>query len=372
MTAAPLVVAFPARGARDWDGRRAWGRDAHLVQAIGRCAGACAPPPVAVLRTRAHRRAGVRTGSLGGTAVRIVSHPVEVPGWTRRRLPAALASRLAARVPSAIPEAEYGIVLCCDLLRHDAALRLASGRGWPLVTDLMDDWRRHESMPAWRRWLEEDLFPRLPADGHLLTSVTARAAAFRPALVVPNAGHHEGDPECRPAPGPTRPVAAFVGTIHPRLDADAMSGLVRALPGWDVVAVGPVMDAGTAARLVAGGVRLEPWWDLADIDRRATVVVTPYAATALAASGDPLKVYEATARGVPCVSTMGVQRPPEVGLDVVDVGGLPDAVLAARRLDRREVARAARATGSWEDRARMILEALPSVRPAAPVAVPAP
>lgn len=369
MTAAPLVVAFPARNARDWDGRRAWGRDAHLLQALGRCAGAGAPSPVAVLRTRPGARGGPRAMALGDVPVRVAPHPVEVPGWTRRRAPARLAASLGRwRMPT-VPDAERGVILCCDLLRHDAAERLAAARGWPLVTDLMDDWRRHESMPAWHRWLEEDLFPRLPADGHLLTSVTARAAAPRPALVVPNAGHHEGEPEHDPAPGPSRPVAAFVGTIHPRLDAAAMSALVRALPGWDVVAAGPVMDAGVAARLVEGGVRLEPWWDLREIDRRATVVVAPYASTALAATGDPLKVYEATARGVPCVSTMGVERAPETGLVVAGAEGFPDAVLDARALDRREVVRAARATGSWEDRARRILDALASPRAGAPAAV---
>jgi hypothetical protein len=363
MTSRHLVVAFPARSSRDWRGRTAWGRDAHLLEAAMRHLGPHSQL-VAVVRTPVGRGRGPGEVVLGEIRGRAVTHRFEVPGWSRRRLSAAVTRRLGARLP-AVPAAPEGLVLCFDPLRHEAAVRLARSRGWQLVTDLMDDWREHASIPGWHGHLARRVYPAMPARGDLLTSVTALAAEPRPALIVPNAGHHEDAPPHAPSERPARPVAAFVGTVHPRLDAGMLIELRRRLTGWDVVAAGPVMDRAVAARLVAGGVRLEAWWEMAEVDRRATVVVCPYVRTRFTLSGDPLKVYESTARGVPCVSTIPVGVPPETGLVVAgDAEAFADAVHAARLLDRTDVARAARATGSWEDRARAVLDAVESQRPA--------
>jgi hypothetical protein len=363
MSPISLVVAVPARGSRDWRGRSAWGRDAHLMQALMHRLDP-GSELVMLLRTRRGGRARRSSLMVGGVRATTIPHSLEIPGWTRRRIPAALARRWASRTPGGVPDSESGLVVCFDLMRHEAAWRLARERGWPLVTDLMDDWRRHDSMPAWHRHLEETVFPRIGAHG-VLTSATALAASPHPALVVPNAGFHEWDPASTPRTGPARPVAAFLGTIHKRIDCELLVQLRRDLPDWDVVAAGPVMDADVARRLTAGGVRLEPWWEMADIDSRATVAIAPYVRSHFTFSGDPLKVYEATARGVPCVTTIPVNAPPAVGLSVVDPAGFTDAVLAARGTDRSEVMRAARATGSWEDRATMILGALSDPLPVA-------
>jgi glycosyltransferase involved in cell wall biosynthesis len=257
-----------------------------------------------------------------------------------------------------VPRTDEGLVVCFDLLRFEAAEHLARDRDWPLVTDLMDDWRHHDSMPAWHDHLTERVYPRLTGFGNLLTSATRLAAAPLPALVVPNAGFHADQPPPPPRPGPTRPVAAFLGTVHPRIDADLLIGIGRALTDWDVVVAGPVMDRDLARRLRTAGIRMEPWWDMSEIDRRATVVIAPYARTDFTRSGDPLKVYEATARGVPCVSTIPVNAPPDTGLTVADPADFAEAVLTARGADRTAVHEAAGATGSWEDRAAMILQAL--------------
>lgn len=364
MSRIPLVVAVPARNSRDWRGRGAWGRDAHLMQAIMHRLGH-GSELVMLLRTRWGGRTERSTMILGGVRAATIAHPLEVPGWTRRRLPAAIARRAAQRVPGGVPASTAGVVVCFDLLRYEAAWNLARERDWPLVTDLMDDWRSHGSMPAWHDHLTNRVFPRLGERGNLLTSVTALAAAPHAALVVPNAGHHEWEAAPTPRPGPARPMAAFLGTIHQRIDVDLLLRLRRELTGWDVVAGGPVMDPELARRLSGGGVRIDPWWPMAEIDRRATVAIAPYVRTPFTFTGDPLKVYEVTARGVPCVSTLPVNLPPATGLIVADPIDFAEAVVAAQDMDRTEVQLAARATGSWEDRATMILGALDDARPVA-------
>ena len=364
MSPASLVVALPARSSRDWRGRAAWGRDAHLMQAIMYQLDPHSEL-VMLLRTRRIGRATRGTRTIGDQPASTIPHRLEMPGWTRRRVPAAAARRAAGRVPAGVPESDAGLVLCFDLMRHEAARRLARERAWPLVTDLMDDWRRHDSMPAWHAHLEDRIFPGLRAGGDLLTSATGLAASPHDALVVPNAGYHEWDPVTPASPGPARPVAAFLGTIHTRIDCDLLLRTRTELPGWDIVAAGPVMDPEVARRLAGGGVRLETWWEMDDVARRATVAIAPYVRSHFTFSGDPLKVYEVTARGVPCVSTIPINAPPAVGLTVVDPDGFSEAVVRARDTDRAEVIAASRATGSWEDRAAAILAALGEADPVA-------
>lgn len=352
------VLAFPARTAENWGVRGPWGRDAHLIQAVARLLTDEAPRVVVASRCRLWKGRRSRPATLGSLHVEVVDHPIEVPAWTRRRAPAAV-SRRAARVPVRLDRpARDGLVLCWDLLRWDSAWATARLYGWPLATDVVDDWRLHPSMRAWHHHLADDVFPRFEGTGRTLSAVTSAAVAgARAPIVLPNAGYHAAAPPGPPAAGPHRPVAAYVGTIHSRVDVAAFARLPARLPGWDVVAVGPVMEDSVRAALVAAGIGIEGWWDMADIDRRATVVVCPYARTPYTATMDPLKIYESLARGVPCVTTVPIAAGDVEGLAVVEPDEIADAVVALAATDRGVVADAGLRLGSWESRARRLLEA---------------
>ncbi|MGZ4356986.1 MAG: glycosyltransferase [Gaiellaceae bacterium] len=352
------VLAFPAHTAENWVVGGPWGRDAHLIQAVAHLLVDEAPRIVVASRGRLWEGRRSRPATLGSVHVDVVDHPIEVPGWTRRRAAAAVSRRAAAAPVRLDRPASEGLVLCWDLMRWDSAWATARLHGWQLATDVIDDWRLHPSMCAWHRHLAGKVFPRFEGTGRTLSAVTSAAVAgARAPLVLPNAGYHAAAPPRPPGAGPRRPVAAYVGTIHRKLDVAAFARLAADLREWDVVAVGPVMDEGVRDALVAAGIGIERWWDMAEIDRRATVVVCPYARTSYTASMDPLKIYESLARGVPCVTTVPITAGDAEGLAVVEPDELADAVVALAATDRSVVAEAGLSLGSWESRAGRLLEA---------------
>ena len=352
------VVAFPARTAENWAVAGPWGRDAHLIQAVAHLLADEAPRVLVASRCRLWERRRSHRTCLGRLRVDVIGHAVEVPGWTRLR-PAAAVSRRAARAPIRIDRpASRGLVLCWDLLRWESAWATARLHGWQLTTDVLDDWRLHPSMQAWRRHLTDEVYPSFEGPGRTLSAVKLGAVSGAHApLMLANAGYHAAAPPDPPRPGPRRRVAAYVGTIHRRMDVAAFARLAARLPGWDVTAVGPVMDADVGNALSGAGIRIEPWWDMAEIDRRATVVVCPYVRTPYTASMDPLKIYESLARGVPCVTTVPIAAGDAEGLAVVGPDELADAVVTVAATDRDVIAEAGLRLGSWESRARRLLEA---------------
>ncbi|HEX4678555.1 MAG TPA: glycosyltransferase [Gaiellaceae bacterium] len=352
------IVAFPVRKIAEWESCGAWGRDAHLLQAIASVLGPENTRVVVVDRARRWEHAAPRRAFVGSIVVETVPHPVELPQWTRRRLPALAARRAARRLPDLHLDGGNGLVVCWDLMRWTAAAQLAEDLGWPLLTDLFDDWRLHPSMPAWRRQFERNVYPALEGPDRIVSAVSRSAVEGAQApLVVPNAGFHDGSVRIGPRPGPGRPTAAYVGTIHSRLDVEILTALRAGLVGWDVVVAGPAMDEPVRRYVADADVRVVGWWAMRDIDRLATVVVCPYARTPYTRTMDPLKVYEALARGVPCVSTLPTQLMPSRGLFVVDPADFVEAVKKAADVPRPLVAEAGQSLGSWEDRAEVLLRA---------------
>ena len=220
----------------------------------------------------------------------VIDHPIEVPGWTRRRAAAAVSRRAAAAPVQLKQPAPHGLVLCWDLLRWNSAWATARLHGWHLATDDHDG-RLHPSMCAWHRHLAGDIFPRFEGVGRTLSAVTSAAVAgARTPLVLPNAGYHAGP--CRgrldrvPA-GPLRRTWA-------RSTRNSTSRRSRASPLTCPVGRHrrrPRHGRRRWRRAVGGGIRMEPWWDMAEIDRRVTVVICPYVRTPYTASMDPLKIY---------------------------------------------------------------------------------
>jgi glycosyltransferase involved in cell wall biosynthesis len=353
------IVAFPARKISEWERCGAWGRDAHLLQAMAQALG---PDTRVVVIDRARRwgSEAPRRAFVGSIVVETVPHPVEFPQWTRRRLPARAARRAAGRVPKQLHlDGGAGLVVCWDLMRWTAAAQLAEDLGWPLLTDVFDDWRLHPSMPAWRGYFEHKVYPALEGGTDRIVSAVSPSAVegAQSPLLVPNAGFHDGSMRNSPRPGPGRPTAAYVGTIHSRLDVEILAALRAGLGGWDVVVAGPAMDKHVRQYVADANVRIVGWWAMQDIDRLATVVVCPYVRTAYTRTMDPLKVYEALARGVPCVSTLPIQVTPSRGLFVVDPADFVEAVNRAADVPRPLVAESGQALGSWGDRAEVLLRA---------------
>jgi glycosyltransferase involved in cell wall biosynthesis len=352
------IVAFPARKVSEWESCGAWGRDAHLLQAMAHALGPQNTRVVVVDRARCWESGTPRRAFVGSIVVETVPHPVEFPQWTRRGLSALAARRAARRAPELQLDGGNGLVVCWDLMRWTAAARLAEDLGWPLLTDLFDDWRLHPSMPAWRRHFEKHVYPALEGTDRIVSAVSRSAVeGARAPLLVPNAGFHDGSTGLRPRPGPGRPTAAYVGTIHSRLDVEILAALRAGLGGWDVVVAGPAMDKHVRRYVADANVRIVGWWPMRDIDRLATVVVCPYVRTPYTRTMDPLKVYEALARGVPCVSTVPIQLTPSRGLFVVDPADFVEAVKTAADVDRPLVAEAGQSLGSWGDRAEVLLGA---------------
>ncbi|MCW2964281.1 MAG: glycosyltransferase family 1 protein [Actinomycetia bacterium] len=353
------IVAFPARKISEWESCGAWGRDAHLLQAMAQALGPQDTRVVVVDRARRWGSEVPRRTFVGSIVVETVPHPVEFPQWTRRGLPALAARRAAGRIPKQLQlDGGNGLVVCWDLMRWPAAARLAEDLGWALLTDVFDDWRLHPSMPAWRRHFEKNVYPALEGTDRIVSAVSRSAVEGAQApLLVPNAGFHDGSMRNGPQPGPGRPTAAYVGTIHSRLDVEILTALRAGLGGWDVVVAGPAMDKRVRRYVAEANVRIVGWWAMRDIDRLATVVVCPYVRTSYTRTMDPLKVYEALARGVPCVSTLPIQRMPSRGLFVVDPADFVEAVNSAAVEPRPLVAVSGQALGSWGDRADILLRA---------------
>jgi hypothetical protein len=309
--------------------------------------------------------------------VETVPRPVEVPQWTRHGLPALGARRAAGRPPKLKVDGGNGLVICWDLMRWTAAARLADDLGWPLLTDLFEDWRLRPSMRAWRRHFENHVYPALEGTDRIVSAVSRLAVEGAQApVIVPNAGFHGGVTRLGSRPAPGRPTAAYVGTIHSRLDVEILAALRAGLGGWDIVVAGPAMDKRVRSYVADANVRIVDWWAMQDIDRLATVVVCPYVRTPYTRSMDPLKVYEALARGVPCVDDRLRGRHAQLGVAGGSAGHLrlPDrqspelrvdlrahAVAAAvpeadgRRCRRRHRSGPARASASGDERSIVLL-----------------
>ena len=129
--------------------------------------------------------------------------------------------------------------------------------GWPSLYDVTDDWllapSRRESSSAsaastrWRSPRADEVVVCSPA-------LAESRGTTRPVSLVPN-GVDVDDfrrPRPRPADLPPAPTAVYVGSLHDaRLDVELVAELADALPGLNVVLVGPD-SLGSESRSSAG------------------------------------------------------------------------------------------------------------------------
>lgn len=118
-----------------------------------------------------------------------------------------------------------------------------------------------------------------------------------------------------------RPRIGFTGSLSYRVDADLLETVARQRPDWSLVLIGPVSNGDLTARLSSfANVHFlgpKPYAELGRYLSRIDVGLVPY--RILPEMGDPLKLYDYLAFGMPVVAT------PTLGIDQSD-----DRVLMGR------------------------------------------
>ena len=103
------------------------------------------------------------------------------------------------------------------------------------------------------------------------------------------------------------PRILYVGSIHSRLDVNAVREISRSFPDGSIIFIGPVVDSETASQLRSlTNVHLrEPLArkQIAGAIRNADVCIMPHRKNDLTKSMSPLKVYEYCAAGRPSAVT---------------------------------------------------------------------
>jgi glycosyltransferase involved in cell wall biosynthesis len=238
--------------------------------------------------------------------------------------------------------------------------RLVRTTGWPSLYDITDDWLHSTLTPRALRRLQA-------ADGSL-TRNCAIVVACSPDLVeshrdgrsvhlLPNAvdGELFGRPRPRPADLPPRPVAMYVGTLHPdRIDVSLCESLAAGLPeGGSLVLIGPDRLGAAGNRLRAQGnvvvMGPRPYEDVPAYLQHADVVVVPHVVTPFTESLDPIKAYECLAVGRPTVATP-VAGFRELGEPVVAVPASAFVETVRQLLSERQPSRP-QPVPSWRERA---------------------
>jgi glycosyltransferase involved in cell wall biosynthesis len=126
-----------------------------------------------------------------------------------------------------------------------------------------------------------------------------------------------------PRPQGALPVAGYVGVIDERIDLELVDGLAMALPGWEILMVGPVakIDRETLPQrnnIMYPGA--QPYERLPHVLAEFDVALMPFALNESTRSISPTKTLEYLAAGLPVVST----RIPDVVADHGSVVALAD------------------------------------------------
>jgi glycosyltransferase involved in cell wall biosynthesis len=160
------------------------------------------------------------------------------------------------------------------------------------------------------------------------------------------------------------PRLAVIGLHDSRLDLDALVGLAKADPAWQIVLIGPVKAGQVDEGLLRGYANIHLLGEKRRVElpgylRGVSVALIPYRTNALTQNIFPLKLFEYLAAGVPAV----VGGLPELR-KFQDVIGVADSPSDYPRLVRHEMSRdgqtaraeriALAAENTWEHRVEEI------------------
>ena len=192
----------------------------------------------------------------------------------------------------------------------DALLALRPRR---LVFDSLDNWLIHPALRRHRAAAERAYARLLPVADHVLVAAPRSAEALSrwrsDCEVVPNGVDSSvfGADAVRPADLPEGPVVGYAGKLAHRIDAELVSDVARSLPDVTFVFIGPVLDRG-AIRPMSGIANVRLLGDrfytaMPGYLRHFDVGWIPHRVGEGETGGDPIKLYEYWAAGLPVVST---------------------------------------------------------------------
>ncbi len=190
-----------------------------------------------------------------------------------------------------------------------------------VIYDVTDDWIEFAPTPRERR-LAQRQDARLCAAADAVITCSERlhrdkGKLARTVHLVPNGvdpSHYDGVLDGRGPlpPGAAawpKPVAGYVGTIHPsRVDVELIASLARKMATGSIVLLGPdhLVPADRARLLSLGNVFLVPAVPYAEVPaylRAFDVCLVPHVVTPFTESLNPIKLWEYLAAGKPIVST---------------------------------------------------------------------
>ncbi|WP_173921766.1 glycosyltransferase [Agromyces sp. Marseille-P2726] len=306
-----VVVSLEA-----WDD--VWRRNQHLVAGLLR-----SDPSLRVLFVEppADPTHDLRSGRRPSFAHGVREVPDVAPGrlFTMRAvkwIPRRLDSRTDERLARAVMRAAESLGMRHPLLwiNDPGTVALAELSGWPTLYDITDDWLSADRPESERRRAAVNEARLLDIAREVVVcspELMRRKGVTRQVELIPNAVDVEAYRRHTPRPAdlPDRPVALYLGTVHPdRIDIDLCEATARALgSSGTLVLVGPnLLAPAQAARLRDAGARLlgpRPRDAVVGYLQHADVLVVPHVVTEFTDSLDPIKLYEYQAVGRPVVAT---------------------------------------------------------------------
>ena len=252
-----------------------------------------------------------------------------------------------------------------------------------VVYDVTDDWTAFPTAAAERRLTQRrDAALCAAADAVITCSEQLfhdKQRLARHVHLIPNGVHAEHYARVLDGAGPLppeaaawpRPVAGYLGTVHPsRVDVDLVAAVARQLPGGrgSVVLLGPDhLPEPDRARLLALGnvflVPAVPYARVPDYLRAFDVNLVPHVISPFTESLNPIKLWEYLAAGKPIVSTRvaGFRDYPEhVALadTALEFAAAIGRALAEESLERAWARREAAAAHSWSARVDAVVDAV--------------
>lgn len=190
-----------------------------------------------------------------------------------------------------------------------------------VIYDVTDDWIAFASTPRERRLARrQDARLCAAADAVITCSEQLcqdKTKIARTVHLIPNGvdpRHYDGildgrEPLPSAAAGWPKPVAGYIGTIHPsRVDVALVASLARQMPSGSIVLLGPdhLTPADRARLLSLGNVFLVPAVPYGEVPaclQAFDVCLVPHLVTPFTESLNPIKLWEYLAAGRPIVST---------------------------------------------------------------------
>lgn len=185
----------------------------------------------------------------------------------------------------------------------------------PVTYYAFDDWAGHDGYSRW--WPDyERAYDAIRRRGHRVCAVSRhlleRLDPEGPGAVVANGvvpSEWHG-PWTTPEwlSSLPRPWMLYTGSVHSRLDLDAVRDVAARFAGGSLIFVGPVASPAVASELssIPGVTLREPTLDraaIAGLTRAVDVCIMPHRRTLLTESMSPLKIYEYCAAGRPVAAT---------------------------------------------------------------------